>query len=409
MESNPYDNNIRNITEISKDFQVDIPCKIPSLNSSTDKSLFQSPKIKSNKIRPLSGFINNNYNYIAKGTNFEKQMKRLNKEELNNIFGNSWNKKAGNINKNKKKIIKNYLGENLKIKYKNNNQVNKNKEEVKVSNINEQKSKKNLKIELNENNFEKNKFRIKNSFNRPLSTNPNNIRKNHRKEKDAWIPKGYLAYETSIINSHKINNNRPYNIKEVKQKANSSDIFFLRPKSEKEYNKVEEYKNKSKSKHYDIKLGSDIFNAKNDFNNLMKSSELFLFKKNNTPFNSESKSFWVSKISYPTYMNYPSVEYNILNPSKKSNTKTREKIYKECFEKNKNINPIYKQKSIGSYDDITKVGINRNIEYNNFINKESKIFYKQNNLCTSLSDMHNNYQNIVSKPFFTQINNNIYT
>ena len=116
MESNPYDNNIRNITEISKDFQVDIPCKIPSLNSSTDKSLFQSPKIKSNKIRPLSGFINNNYNYIAKGTNFEKQMKRLNKEELNNIFGNSWNKKAGNINKNKKKIIKNYLGENLKIK-----------------------------------------------------------------------------------------------------------------------------------------------------------------------------------------------------------------------------------------------------------------------------------------------------
>ena len=102
-------------------------------------------------------------------------------------------------------------------------------------------------------------------------------------------------------------------------------------------------------------------------------------------------------------------KYNILNPSKKSNTKTREKIYKECFEKNKNINPIYKQKSIGSYDDITKVGINRNIEYNNFINKESKIFYKQNNLCTSLSDMHNNYQNIVSKPFFTQINNNIYT
>ena len=204
MESNPYDNNIRNITEISKDFQVDIPCKIPSLNSSTDKSPFQSPKIKSNKIRPLSGFINNKYNYIAKGTNFEKQMKRLNKEELNNIFGNSWNKKAGNINKNKKKIIKNYLGENLKIKYKNNNQVNKNKEEVKVSNINEQKSKKNLKIELNENNFEKNKFRIKNSFNRPLSTNPDSIRKNQRKEKDAWIPKGYLAYETSIINSHKI-------------------------------------------------------------------------------------------------------------------------------------------------------------------------------------------------------------
>ena len=409
MEQKTYNNNyIRNMTEISKDFNIEIPCKIPSLNSSYDKSLLQSPKLKANKMRPLSGKIND-FHYIVKGTHLEKQLKRFNTEELNHILGKSLNKKAGNFNKYKKNIIKTYLGDKLtKIKNKNNRIMNNiNKEEVKVSsnnNIN-RKFKKNLQLDIKDNNFEKNKFRIKNNFNHS-NTNYNIKRKNTKK--DAWMPKGYLNYEKAVLNPYP-KETKKYNIKEIKQKSNSSDIFFFKPKSEKEYNKAEEYKFNSKSKFYENKLGSDIFNIKNDYNNLMKSSELFLFKKNNTPFNSESKSFWSSKVSYPTYMNHPSVEYNILNPSKKSNTKTKDIIYRECLEKNKNINPIYKQKSIGSYDDVTKVGINRNLTYNDFFNKENRIFYKQNNLCTSQYDLYQDYKNVVQKPFLTQINNNIYT
>ena len=82
-------------------------------------------------------------------------------------------------------------------------------------------------------------------------------------------------------------------------------------------------------------MGSDIFNLKKDLTNLMKSSETYLFKNNNYPISSESKSFWTPRANIPTYMNYPSVEYNIINPKIKCNTKTKEQIYNECNQKKK--------------------------------------------------------------------------
>ena len=384
-------------------------------NNSYDKFLKQSPKIRNNKFRPLTGRQRNltllddninikNRNFIAKGTNFSKQLMRLSNEELINIIG-PINKKAGNINKNKKNTLKNFLKEkNLKTNY------DKNKEEIKIDiHDNENKKVKKLKIEIKDSNLIKNektkdrkKFENKTEYNRTIFNK--NISSHIRQKRDKYLPKGYLEYEQRLLNNNNSNKERIYYIKERKQKANESDILFLKPRSEKE---SINYINKEKARTFTIKLGSDIFNSKNDLNNLMKSSELYLFKKHNKQFSTESNSFWASKVSTPSYMNYPSVEYNILNPTKKNNTKTKEKIYKETLDK-KLMNPIYKQKSISTFYDITKVGTNRNLTYQKTIEENNKIFYKNNDVCTIQYNNYKNYEGLISKPFLTQINKNIY-
>ena len=384
-------------------------------NNSYDKFLKQSPKIRNNKFRPLTGRQRNltllddninikNRNFIAKGTNFSKQLMRLSNEELINIIG-PINKKAGNINKNKKNTLKNFLKEkNLKTNY------DKNKEEIKNDiHDNENNKVKKLKIEIKDSNLIKNektkdrkKFENKTEYNRTIFNK--NIGSHIRQKRDKYLPKGYLEYEQRLLNNNNSNKERIYYIKERKQKANESDILFLKPRSEKE---SINYINKEKARTFTIKLGSDIFNSKNDLNNLMKSSELYLFKKHNKQFSTESNSFWASKVSTPSYMNYPSVEYNILNPTKKNNTKTKEKIYKETLDK-KLMNPIYKQKSISTFYDITKVGTNRNLTYQKTIEENNKIFYKNNDVCTIQYNNYKNYEGLISKPFLTQINKNIY-
>ena len=384
-------------------------------NNSYDKFLKQSPKIRNNKFRPLTGRQRNltllddninikNRNFIAKGTNFSKQLMRLSNEELINIIG-PINKKAGNINKNKKNTLKNFLKEkNLKTNY------DKNKEEIKNDiHDNENNKVKKLKIEIKDSNLIKNektkdrkKFENKTEYNRTIFNK--NIGSHIRQKRDKYLPKGYLEYEQRLLNNNNSNKERIYYIKERKQKANESDILFLKPRSEKE---SINYINKEKARTFTIKLGSDIFNSKNDLNNLMKSSELYLFKRHNKQFSTESNSFWASKVSTPSYMNYPSVEYNILNPTKKNNTKTKEKIYKETLDK-KLMNPIYKQKSISTFYDITKVGTNRNLTYQKTIEENNKIFYKNNDVCTIQYNNYKNYEGLISKPFLTQINKNIY-
>ena len=384
-------------------------------NNSYDKFLKQSPKIRNNKFRPLTGRQRNltllddninikNRNFIAKGTNFSKQLMRLSNEELINIIG-PINKKAGNINKNKKNTLKNFLKEkNLKTNY------DKNKEEIKNDiHDNENNKVKKLKIEIKDSNLIKNektkdrkKFENKTEYNRTIFNK--NISSHIRQKRDKYLPKGYLEYEQRLLNNNNSNKERIYYIKERKQKANESDILFLKPRSEKE---SINYINKEKARTFTIKLGSDIFNSKNDLNNLMKSSELYLFKKHNKQFSTESNSFWASKVSTPSYMNYPSVEYNILNPTKKNNTKTKEKIYKETLDK-KLMNPIYKQKSISTFYDITKVGTNRNLTYQKTLEENNKIFYKNNDVCTIQYNNYKNYEGLISKPFLTQINKNIY-
>ena len=377
-------------------------------NNSYEKYFQQSPKKNNWKNRPLTGrqnhhiFIDNKikkdkFFLLSRGTNLQKQMKRYSNEELLKIIGplNKLNKRAGNMNKNKKKILKYFLGEKkMKINFDT-------KKKERAESLNQEKNKiKELNITIKN----PNNVNIMNTLNTNINSRTLSSFTTRRRQ-DKLLPKGYIQYESSLLNSFHKDKNKIYNIKDIKQKAQESDIFFLRARSFKEAKKYES--NKDKEKFFNIKLGSDVFNAKNDLNNLMKSGELYLFKKNKIPFSKESDSFWSMKVSTPSYMNYPSVEYNILNPGVKNNTKTREKIYKECLNY-KLLNPIYKQKSMGTFYDITKAGMNKNLAYNKLYDENNKVFYKNDDTCTAYLDTYKNYESLIPKPFFTQANKNVY-
>ena len=432
--------------------------------SSYDRSLQQSPKIHTGKFRPKSSrpkpfsLIDiDDKNVLSKGNNIPAQYKRLSEEELKKFVGEI-NYRAGE-NRDKKNLIQNYINKtdkksktinndrpnndiNNKSKSSNNNNLTIEKKEGSnndINNKNKLSNNKNLVIETkeaydnielknkelkkNEKNlkkkkklFEENK-NIKKTFNRPLSAQL-------RQEKDRWLPKGYPHYEYCVLNPKYFQENLKknpfiksdhiYNVKEIQQKSNQSDIFFLGPRSEKE-TKLLVIQDNEKSKNYNVKLGSDIFNLKNDMTNLMKSNEAYLFKNNNYPISSESKSFWTPRANIPTYINSPSVEYNILNPRAKGNSKIKERIFKECMEKKndetKNIvnymNPIFRQKNISNFNDIISGGMNRNFAYEKIYRENSRSFYRKNNLCTLHSDLHKNYRGIVERPFMTQINKKI--
>lgn len=408
-------------------------------NNSYDRTLQQSPKIGTGKYRPLSSRpkpfslldIDDKKN-ISKGPNIPAQYNRINKEQISKLIGKI-DERAGNNNK-KKKLIHNYLNKNKK------NDKNSNNNENIIDNINQDnKLKVNKKLTIDtkesyninniENNKQINKNRknikkeiqndkaITNNLKRPLSVQL-------RQKKDKWLPKGYPHYEYCVLNSKYFQENleeNPFlkmkpiqNIKDIKKKSNKTDIFFLGPQTEKE-TKLLVIDNNKKTENYNIKLGSDIFNIKKDFSNLMKSSETYLFKNNNYPISSESKSFWTPKANIPSYMNYPSVEYNIINPKIKSNIKTKEQIYNECKQKknddSKNLinymNPIFRQNNISNFYDITKGGMNRNFTYEKIYQDNPRSYYRKNNLCTLHYNLYSTYKGIIDNPFMVQINKKV--
>ena len=467
--------NIRNKTDYSNNNIINsIQKNTSGCNSSYDRSLQQSPKIRTGKYRPLSSRTKpfslidfDDKRLISKGSNFDQQYKRLPEEELSKFI--SQIKQIAGDNKNKKKIIQNFINkndknkniknENIKNENNKNNDDNNNKEIINYeinkddekknnnnsynNNFNKKRDSKKLTIEtkdiyeinkIHENynankeihrkekhkkikkEFEENK-NSKTIFTRPLSAQL-------RQKKDRWLPKDYPHYEYYVLNQKYfqenlkknpfINKTKITNLKEITQKSNQSDIFFLGPQSEKE-TKLLVNQNKDKLKNYNIKLGSDVFNIKNDFSNLMKSSETYLFKNKNYPISSESKSFWTARPIMPTYMNYPSVEYNILNPRAKCNTKTKEQIYNQCMQKKKNennnsvnyMNPIFRQKNISSFYDITKGGMNRNLAYEKIINDNPRSYYRKNDVCTLQYDLYKDYRGIIEKPFVTHTDKKI--
>ena len=416
-------------------------------NSSYDKSIQQSPKIGTGKYRPLSSrqkpfsLIDfDDKKILSKTPNMPFQYNRLNEKELSHFIGNTIEKAGDNINK--KMLIQNYLKEdnnNKQLKVKKNNETisDKKKQNDNNNNNNKLKTNKHLTIDTKESyifnkdkKINKNEKNLKNNQNevQESTINKKNIKRplsaQIRQKKDRWLPKGYPHYEYCILNPKIFQENlkknpfikieQIHNIKEIKQKSNQSDIFFLGPQSEKE-TKLLILDNNQKSKNYNVKLGSDIFNIKNDFSNLMKSSETYLFKNNNYPISSESKSFWTPRANIPTYMNYPSVEYNIINPKIKCNTKTKEQIYNECNQKKndefKNVinykNPIFRQNTISNFYDITKGGMNRNFAYEKIYQDNPRSYYRKNDICTLHYNLFKNYGGIIDNPFRTQINKKI--
>ena len=355
----------------------------------------------------------------SRGTSLPMQYRRLTEEENKRQFGFLYREEQ---NQNLA-LIKNFLNNMNISKYKVKKEKKENKQkklEIKIENNNKEKE---------ENNKNKDEIKIK-----PNDKVNNKMKKNIKKEEaktkikiknrnDLWLPKGYPEYELLVENPKLLKqylknnffaNNLPeFNLADIRQKSKESDIFFKKPMTFKEsmYNK------KINPRNY---LSSDIFNLKYEIKNLAKCSETYLFKerpKNNYYITRESESKWSPKVPFLGFMNSPSTEYNILNPSKKNIGLTKNIIVAEV-EKNKNknieekkldkrisksvnyMNPIYRQKGIGEFIDITRNGGNNvGKDFLGFYHRNNKCFRKSNEVCATFYNSYLFYKDICEKPF----------
>ena len=297
------------------------------------------------------------------------------------------------VNTDKKILIENYKNDS------NNNNLNKNQKKII-----------NLKTGKNQNEFKK----IKNNIIENQKVIENDIK--YKTSKDRWFPKGYTSYEFYVKNpksfskqlkyNNYINKNFSTTLKQIRDKAYKSDIFFTKNPSEKEVS----YKHAIMGNN---NQNSDIFNIKNDEQNLLKSSETYLFKRikgERYNITRESNSKWKPGTNIPTLMNYSSKEYNILSPGKKGISSTKEKIIDECEKRKDNnskmknnvnyMNPIYRQKGLAEFIDITRNGAsNPGRDFMRTYYNNPRCFFKQNEACNTFSDCYLQYKNICNRPF----------
>ena len=373
----------------------------------------------------------------SRGTSLPIQFKRLTDEENQRQFGFTYSKEQ-NYNL---ALIKNFLSRmhlsNSNIKK---GKINKIKETSKNDNDNEKNKIKKLGIkiennnkinsqnEINNKNVNNTEFNNTNSKRKIISYKQKVVELNQSKSKlrnrnDCWLPEGYPKYELLVnnpklllkkIKSDPFAGKLPdYNLKIISKKSYDSDIFFKKSITRKEssYNKqIKQHNHQT----------SDIFNLKYDVDNLLKSSEKYIFKTKPKEFyylTRESHSKWSPKLSIPTFLNSPSTEYNILNPGKKNVGMTKEKIITEVNnQRKKNIeekkldknisqsvnymNPIYRQKGLSEFIDITRNGGNNTgKDFVNCYNNNPKCFCKNNEVCASFYNSYIFYKDICTKPF----------
>ena len=389
----------------------------------------------------------------SRGTVLPKQFKRLTDEENKRLFGFSYKAdkrydfskiqqilERKGLKTPKKEIIRDERKDNEgnghyynrynseirgKLKSKNNKFFDKNiKIKIVDKKSNELNKYENYKNNSNDSDkiMKKNQNKIVNSKSEKKQIEYKENQKNNeyeikiRNSKDIYLPKGYASYELLVRQpklflkqfkkDNNINRNYSLTLKQIRDKANKSDIFFLKNPSEKEVS----FKYEIVSHNYQ---NSDIFNVKNDKQNLLKSSEKYLFKNiNGDRYNitRESNSRWEPRVNIPALINYSSKEYNILSPGKKGISSTKERIINES-ENRKDINskminnvnymnPIYRQKGIAEFIDITKNGAsNPGIDFTKTFYNNPKCFFKQNEACNTFYDSHLQYKNICERPF----------
>ena len=419
-------------------------------------------EINSKKLRILSGNSNplkyrpklfslldiNDKITNSRGTSLPIQFKRLTEEEAQRQFGFSYREEhnykltlirqfLNNIHPSKYKENKNpklaeennknnLTKDNDKNILKNNNNNTNTKLEIKIDNNNKNTCKDEIK-KVNENKNEKvnNLGNLNNNkkliLKSKIESNENKLKIKNRN--DYWLPSGYSNYELLVNNPKllikQIKSNPsagklpPYSLKIIKQKSYDSDIFFNKPPN----NKESSY-NKNIVKHnHQI---SDIFNLNYEEKNLLKTSENFLFKSKSKDYyylTRESFSKWCPKSSIPTLVNCPSIEYNILSPEKKNFVYTKDKVLTEIENKKKKsiedkkldkkiaqsvnyMNPIYRQKGLAEFNDITRNGGNNTgKDFINCYNNNPRCFCKNNETCSTFYNSYLYYKDICDKPF----------
>lgn len=221
---------------------------------------------------------------------------------------------------------------------------------------------------------------------------------------DKWKPEGYSHYELLVkhpillkkeLLANPITSRLPnISIKEIKEKGNSSDIFFTKPIKENFHILASGYKDHQ---------NSDIFLIKNDYTSLDKCGETYLFKpqkKEVYNVSRPSNSEWHAKNSMPTLLNHTSVNWSMTNPQNKSNSKTKSQIQIDCKAKAPSFNPIYRQKSLCEFIDLTRVGApNPNHSYRECLNKTQECFRKRTDLCAAFDDIGHTYKDLCTRPF----------
>ena len=351
----------------------------------------------------------------SRGTSVPMQFKRLTDEENQRQFGFSYRTDKKYDFSMIRKILSSAKSSN-KLSLNNiiNNNIQKNNKYKTLE----------IKTEENKNNLPKNNSSSKTK--KTLSRSKTEINTNKliiKNRNDRWLPKGYPEYEL-LVNYPKLLLKKikddpfagklpEYTLKEIRNKSDATDIFFLKEPSEKEFPK----------KHFqplkkNDNQNSDIFNLKNDDFNLYKCSETFLFKKEMIGkycITRESNSKWNPKPCLPTFINCSSKEYNILIPNKKNIFPTKEKIIIECDKKRKEcknkdgskaietvnlMNPFYRQKGLGEFIDITRNGGNNpGKDFIDCYEKNNKCFTKKNEVCSTFNDSYVFYKDICNRPF----------
>lgn len=225
---------------------------------------------------------------------------------------------------------------------------------------------------------------------------------------DKWMPNGLKLHERLIRTAR---NNRPdpnsmasklpdYSIREIKDKMLRSDIFFNKNKENLPEVKCQNnLPPKNKLDYYE----SDVFLLKHDETSLRKNGEKYLQRKSNPLDYTVSKpsySEWHPKNSHPTLLNHVSTSHHILNPGIKHISKTKEDVFNES----NGFNPIYRQKSLCEYIDLTRCGVpNPNRHYLEIFNKSNGAFRKKKNVCLNYLDLHHEYKGVSAQPFVKKI------
>ena len=429
-----------------------------------NNKLFRSISINSrNKFKEkpkLFSLLDINYKITnSRGTSFPEQYRRLTDDENKSLFGFSYKKNKNTYLNDVQQNLNNKSKENINLSENENNLENKKLAKcesdlgdmlkLKKNNLLRKKFKingidkvKNINKEINNNKIKDNEKEMVSSNNEyndiyNIKRHPKNLTKilslkskgelrklydgneneknKENNRKDRWIPKGYDSYELLIKHPKlftkklkiEYSMKKTLSAKMIKDKAYKSDIFFFKPPSEKEVtskylNEYRDYQN------------SDIFNIKNDNQNLSKSGEKYLFKnidRNKYNITRESNSQWkLANNNIPTLINSSSKDYNILSSNSKGISLSKEKIFIECEnKKDKNskminnvnyMNPKYRQKGLTEFIDITRNGAsNIDKDYINSYSNNPKCFFKNDEVCSSFYNIHFRYKDICKKPF----------
>ena len=408
--------------------------KNKKINSNDDITLNQSPKISSGKFRSLLTNINN-FSLLdindkvtnSRGTSLPIQYKRLTSKEVKELFNIEKLENYKKFQKMKYNSMKNIFLEKNKIanKTKHQNIINKkNFEKNYETDIINNKTDicDNINNNIN-NSCIKNEIKKIKKDNIIISKRPQTSKANNRKKiifeeekknnektykiKDIWKPLNYEEYEEMVNDKKKLIKKMQKNpfftrlpqcsIKEIKEKVNHSDIFFLQ-KNNKENIDLEHNNNYIKKKNYNIYFNSDIFNIKNDEINIKKIGEKYLFNnQNNIKYTSskESQSSWQNNIYKDPINNFSSKNYNILSPNRKNNFLNKDDIYKSLKKK-----PLNKQKGLGNYmDSANNNSSHFGQEYSKCYKSNPNCFKKVTEICANFGDLFLHYKNMCDQPF----------